>query len=232
MASVTIWSDFRDQIIIIIIICHCFHFFPFYLSCSNGTRCHNYCFFEYWVLSQFFHSLISPSSRGPFVPFHFLPLVWFSSVHFSHSGVSNSLRPHEPQHARPLCPSPIPGVHPNPCPLSQWCHPTISSSVIPFSSFPQSFSAVRVCSNELALHIRWPNYWSFRFKISPGCSLEGLMLKLKLQYFGHLMQRNNSLEKILMVRKIEGRRRGQQRKRCWMASPTQWTWVWASSGRW
>ena len=66
----------------------------------------------------------------------------FSSVsQFSRSVVSNSLRPHEPQHARPPCPSPTPGVHPNPCPLSQWCHPTISSSVIPFSSCPQSFPA-------------------------------------------------------------------------------------------
>ena len=55
--------------------------------------------------------------------------------------MSDSLRPHEPQHARPPCPSPNPGVHPNPCPLSQWCHPTISSSVFPFSSCPQSFPA-------------------------------------------------------------------------------------------
>ena len=63
-------------------------------------------------------------------------------------------------------------------------------------------------------------------------SLAGLMLKLKLQYFGHLMQRVNSLEKTLMLGKIEGRRRrGQQRMRCWMASPTRWTWVWASSWR-
>ena len=60
---------------------------------------------------------------------------------FSHSVVSESLQPHEPQHARPPCSSPIPGVHPNPCPSSQWCHPTISSSVVPFSSCPQSFSA-------------------------------------------------------------------------------------------
>ena len=50
---------------------------------------------------------------------------------------------HEPQHARPPCPSPTPGVHPNPCPLSRWCHPTISSSVVPFSSCPQSFPASR-----------------------------------------------------------------------------------------
>ena len=65
----------------------------------------------------------------------------FSSVQFSCSVVSDSLRHHKPQHARPPCPSPTPGVHPNPCPLSRWCHPTISSSVLPFSSCPQSFLA-------------------------------------------------------------------------------------------
>ena len=65
----------------------------------------------------------------------------FNSVQFSHSVVSDSLRPHEPQHARPPCPSPTAGVQPNPCPLSRWCHPTISSSVIPFSYCPQSFPA-------------------------------------------------------------------------------------------
>ena len=65
----------------------------------------------------------------------------YSSVQFIHSVVSDSLWPHEPQHTRLPCPSPTPGVHPNPCPLSQWCHPAISSSVIPFSSSPQSFPA-------------------------------------------------------------------------------------------
>ena len=63
------------------------------------------------------------------------------SVQFSRSVVSDSLQPHELQQARPPCSSPTPGVYPNPCPLSQWCHPTISSSVIPFSSCPQSFPA-------------------------------------------------------------------------------------------
>ena len=69
---------------------------------------------------------------------------------------------------------------------------------------------------------------------SLGCSLEGLILKLKLQYFGHLMWRADSFEKILMLGKIGGRRRrGRQRMRDgWMASPTQWTWVWVDSGRW
>ena len=63
------------------------------------------------------------------------------SVRFSHSLVSNSSRPHESQHARPPCPSPTPGVHSNSCPSSRWCHPAISSSVVPFSSCPQSFPA-------------------------------------------------------------------------------------------
>ena len=62
-----------------------------------------------------------------------------SSIQFSRLVVSDSLRPHEPQHARPPCPSPIPGVYPNSCPMSQRCLPTISSSVIPFSSRIQSF---------------------------------------------------------------------------------------------
>ena len=66
-------------------------------------------------------------------------LIIFSSVQFSHSVVSDSLWPHEPQRARLPCPSPTPGVYPNSCSLSWWCHPTISSSAIPFSSHPQSF---------------------------------------------------------------------------------------------
>ena len=65
----------------------------------------------------------------------------FSSVQFSHSVMSDSLWPHESLHARPPCSSPTPGVYSNPCPLSQWCHPAISSSVVPFSSCPQSFPA-------------------------------------------------------------------------------------------
>ena len=70
-------------------------------------------------------------------------------------------------------------------------------------------------------------------EINPEYSLEGLMLKLKLQYFGHLMWRTDSLEKTLMLGKIEGGRRKIPRDRSgWMASPTRWAWVWASSGSW
>ena len=68
-------------------------------------------------------------------------LVIITSVQFSCSVVSDSLQLHGPQHARPPCPSPTHGVYPNSCPLSHWCHPTISSSVVPFSSPPQSLPA-------------------------------------------------------------------------------------------
>ena len=104
-----------------------------------------------------------------------------SSVQFSCSVVSNSLRLHESQHTRPPSPSPSPRVHSDSHPLSQWCHPAISSSVVAFSSCLQSFPK-SVFSNESK-------------EISPGISLEGLMLKLKLQYFGYLMQRVDWLEK-------------------------------------
>ena len=70
-------------------------------------------------------------------------------------------------------------------------------------------------------------------EISPGCSLEELMLRLKLQYFGHLMQRADSFEKTLMLGKIEGRRRRERQRMRWLvASPTQWTWVWVDSESW
>ena len=207
---------------------------------------------------------------------------------------------------RPPCPSPIPGVHPNPCPLSWWCHPTISSSVVPFSSCPQSFPASdlfrwvissggqsigvsastsvlpinkaqlipsslgnqinnHIClvgrkgevgrsrtdegeaGHDWATELNWTErlmmlnvlscvYCHFSFlvfshikfffhgvqliwstarrskqsvlkEISPEYSLEGLMLKVKLQYFFHLMWRTDSFEKTLMLGKIDGRRR-------------------------
>ena len=68
-------------------------------------------------------------------------LIRYQSVQSTRSVMSDSLRPHELQHARPPCPSPTPRVYSNSCPLSQWCHPAISSSVVPFSSSPQSLPA-------------------------------------------------------------------------------------------
>ena len=70
-----------------------------------------------------------------------IQLLSFTPFQFSHSVMSDSLWPHEPQHARPPCSSTTPGVYPNPCPLSWWCHPTISFSIVPFSSCFQSFPA-------------------------------------------------------------------------------------------
>ena len=70
-------------------------------------------------------------------------MLQFSSVQFSHSGVSYSLWPHGSQNARPPCPSPTPRVHSDSCPSSQWCHPAILSSIVPFSSHPQSFPESR-----------------------------------------------------------------------------------------
>ena len=73
--------------------------------------------------------------------YHLESLIIFFSIQFSRSVVSDSLRPHESQHARPPCPSTTPGVHSDSRPSSQWCHPAISSSVVPFSSCPQSLPA-------------------------------------------------------------------------------------------
>ena len=79
--------------------------------------------------------------------------------------MSNSLWPHEPQHARPPCPSPTPRVYPNLCPLSQWCHPTISFCR-PLLLLPSMFPSIRVFSNESALRFRWPKHCNFSFNIS------------------------------------------------------------------
>jgi len=105
-----------------------------------------------------------------------IALTQFSSVQFSHSVVSNSLQPNGLQHTRPPCPSPTPGAYSNSCPLSRWCHPTFSSSVIPFSPSPSSiFPSIKVFSNESFLCIRWPKYWSFSFSISPSNEHSGLI---------------------------------------------------------
>ena len=101
-------------------------------------------------------------------------ISWFSSVEFSRSVLSDSLRPHEFQHARLPHPSSTPGVHSNSRPSSQWCHPVISFSVIPFSSCPQSLPA-SVFFNESTLRMRWPKYWSFSFSISPSKEHPGLI---------------------------------------------------------
>ena len=96
------------------------------------------------------------------------------SVQFSHSVVSDSLRPHELQHARPPCPSPTPGVCSNSCPLSWWCHLAILSSLCPLLLLPPIPPSSRVFSNESTLRMRWPKYWSFTFNVHPSNEHPGL----------------------------------------------------------
>ena len=93
------------------------------------------------------------------------PEPFSSFLLFSRSVVSDSLQPGGLQHARPPCPPPTPGACSDSCPSSQWCHPTISSSVVPLI-LPSNFPSNRVFSNVWALHIRWPKYWSI--SISPS----------------------------------------------------------------
>ena len=88
--------------------------------------------------------------------------------------MSDSLWSHEPQHARPACPSPTLRVYPNSCPSSRWCHPTISSCH-PLLFLPSIFPSIRVFSSESALCIRRPKYWSFSFNISPFNEHPGLI---------------------------------------------------------
>ena len=95
----------------------------------------------------------------------------------SRSVVSGSLQPHGPQHSRPPCPSPTPGPCSDSCPLSQWCHPTISSCR-PLLLLPSIFPSIRVSSNKSVLHIRSPKSWSFSFNISPSNEYSGFPLGL------------------------------------------------------
>ena len=104
-------------------------------------------------------------------------LTPFSSVQFSRSVVSNSLWPHESQHARPPCPSPTRRVYPNSCPSSQWCHPVISSSVVPFSSCPQSLPASE--SFPMSQLFAWGSQ-------STGVSASASFLLKNTQHWSHL----------------------------------------------
>ena len=122
-----------------------------------------YCFYIWCQGSQI---LLSPFLFIEFYLF-LMALSDFFLLLFSCSVVSNSLRPHGLQHARPPCPSPSLGACSNSCPLIWWCHPAISPSV-PFSSCLQPFPASGSSPvSWLALCIRWPRYWSFSFSISP-----------------------------------------------------------------
>ena len=114
------WYFHKYQLLILLLF---YIVFTFSIICAFFLS-----FFFFFALCLVFSSFLQWKAR-------------FSSVQFSCLVVPDSLRPHESQHARPPCPSPTPGVHSDSCPSSQWCHPTISSSVVPFSSCPQSLSA-------------------------------------------------------------------------------------------
>ena len=111
--------------------------------------------------------------------------VQLSSVQFSHSVVSDFLRPHELQHARPPCPSPSPGVHLDSRPSNQWCHPAFSSSVIHLLFLLSVFPSIRVFSSESALRMRWPKDWSFSFNISSSSEYSGFN-SFVIDWFDHL----------------------------------------------
>ena len=89
--------------------------------------------------------------------------------------MSDSLRPHGLPHTKPPCPSPTPRVYWNSCPLSQWCHSTISSSVVPFSSYLQSFPESGSFQMSQLFSLGWPKYWSFCFGIIPSNGYSGLI---------------------------------------------------------
>ena len=141
----------------------------------NITGIKQFIFFSDWFLSlsikhvQRIHGASLVGQRK--IRIH---LSAIHSVQVSRSVVSNSLWPHESQHARPPCPSPTPGVHSNSRPLSQWCHPAIilCRSLFLLPPIPPS---IRVFSNESTLCTRWPKYWGFNFSIFPSKEHPGLI---------------------------------------------------------
>ena len=103
------------------------------------------------------------------------PWVQFSSVQFCHSVVSDSLRPHESQHARPPCPSPTPGVHSDSMSIESVMPSNHLILCRPLLLLPQIPPSIRVFPNESTLHMRWPKYWSFSFSIIPSKEIPGLI---------------------------------------------------------
>ena len=150
----------------------CFYKWSFYFPLTEIQRiCLFLCHFHLTTKKLLQCILISMGkliSIGPelFACF-FLFICLLSSVQFSRSVVFDTLQPHELQHARPPYPSPTPGVYQNLCALSRWCHPTISSSVVPFSSYPQSFPASGSFKWASSSH-QVAKVLSFSFNISPS----------------------------------------------------------------
>ena len=133
------------------------------------TLCHSA---KLWIVCQASLSMVFFQARNAGVDCHFLQYHMFSSVQFSHSVVSDSLRPHESQHTRPPCPSQTPRVYSNSRPSSRWCHPTISSSATPFSFCLQSFPASGC----------FPMSWNFSLSNSPSNECSG-MISFRIDWF-------------------------------------------------
>ena len=142
------------------------------------------CFYTRWIIQ--YNSFNEPHEKSNFCLKQSRPKSWKSldlNIYFvvaiiqslTQSVMSDSLRFHGRQHTRLSCPSPSSGVRSNACPLSWWCHPTISSSVDPISSCLQSFPASGSFPMSQFLHIRQPKYWSFSFNISPSNEYSGLI---------------------------------------------------------
>ena len=137
----------------------------------------------------------------PLVHFQLMPFYYDCSVQFSHSVLSSSLWPHGLQHARPPCPAPTPGVYSNSCPLSRWCHLTISSSVVPFSSHLQSFPAsgsflrsqffasgsqsIGVSASASVLPMNIQDWFPLGLTGLISLQSKGLLMQLALQVLGH-----------------------------------------------
>ena len=125
------------------------------------------------------------------VKLFFWPSGFSCVLLFSHSVMSNSLWPHELQHARLPCLLLSPGVCSNSCPLSRWCHPTIFILILCFSFFllPSTFPSIRVFSNESVFHITWQKYWNLSFSINYSW-----LISFRIDWFDLLtLQRNQSL---------------------------------------
>ena len=118
----------------------------------------------------------------------------------SHSVVSDCLWPHGLQHTRLPCSSPSSRVCSNSRPLSQWCHPTISSSVTLLLLSPSVFPSIRVFSNESALHIKWPRFYSFSFSISLSSEYSGL-ISFRIDWF-HLLAVQGTLKSLLQLHNL------------------------------
>ena len=130
--------------------------------------------FLHFVFSKNYMSWVSLTYLEKFIRAIRVPGYQFSSVQFNRLVVSDSLRPHESQNARPPCPSPTPGVHSDSCPSSRSVMP--SSHLIlchPLLLLPSVPPSIRVFSSESTLRMRWPKYWSFSFSIIPSKESQG-----------------------------------------------------------